>query len=107
MSQRQCTTQMYYSKYHKTLLWVYKMIIEFKQYDDGRYYYHYITNDIRICTDGTEMTIENRDYDIKKIRNMWHYLNPSDEMLFQLGTLSDYVADICRAVTVLDTIMNG
>ena len=42
------------------------MIIEFKHYDDGSYYYHYINNDIRICTDGTEMTIENRDDDIKK-----------------------------------------
>lgn len=83
------------------------MIIEFKQYEDGSSNYHYITNDIRICTDGTEMTIENRDYDIKKLRNMWHYLNPSDEMRFQLSTVTDYLADICRAVTVLDTIMNG
>jgi hypothetical protein len=38
---------------------------------------------------------------------MWHYLNPSDEMRFQLSTVTDYVTDICRAVTVLDVIMNG
>jgi hypothetical protein len=48
------------------------VIIEFRESNDGTYYYHYITDDVRICTDGIVLTIETRDFKVRNLGEPFH-----------------------------------
>lgn len=50
------------------------VIIEFRESNDGTYYYHYITDDVRICTDGIELTMETRDFKVRNLGEPFQYL---------------------------------
>ena len=84
------------------------MRVEYNEYDDGTFYFLYVTDECRIETNGIDgLIIELRDFSQYKISDMWHYLKPADDMYFQLSTVTMYVDTIIKAVEVLDFLLRN
>ncbi|MDU4354130.1 hypothetical protein PO654_15750 [Phytobacter diazotrophicus] len=83
------------------------MIIKFKKYDDGTYYYHYITDDIRICTDGIELTMETRDFNVRNLGEPFQYLaiRERKDEYFNESLINPYIDTVIEAVEKLHVIL--
>lgn len=86
-----------------------KMIIEFKENDDGTYYYHYITDDVRICTDGIELTIEKRDFKVRNLGDPFQYLTirKRKDEYFNESLINPYIDTVIEAVERLYAILKN
>jgi hypothetical protein len=70
--------------------------------NDGLYYFLYVTDEVRISTDNPDsFNLEYRDGSTGQIHNIWSYLNPSKDALFELSVLSQYSNEVLNAVQVL------
>ncbi|WP_288492951.1 hypothetical protein [uncultured Pantoea sp.] len=75
--------------------------IEYSKTQD-EYLFLYVTDEVRIsCTDTDSFTVEDRDYRAVQIHNIWSYLNPSQDALFELSVLTQYSNEVINAVQVL------
>jgi hypothetical protein len=84
------------------------MIIEFNTYDDDTFYYHYITDDVRICTDGYKgVVLERRDFTTQELTDLHLDDNPSEETYFQLSTINEYVDETIKALYILNQLLQG
>lgn len=83
------------------------MIIEFKKNDDGTYYYHYITDDIRICTDGDgQLTMETRDYNVRSLGEPFQYLTIRErkDEYFNESLINPYIDTVIEAVELYEKL---
>ncbi|WP_421670328.1 hypothetical protein [Rahnella sp. EDr1-12] len=85
---------------------VYEMLrIEYQTYDDGTYYYLYVTNSIRIETDGVNgFTLELRDGTVRKIADPEKYLTLEDDEYFNESLINEHLDTVIEAVKVLFSI---
>lgn len=76
------------------------VIIEFKKNDDGTCYYHYITDDIRICTDGIELTMETRDFNVRNLGEPFQYLTirKRKDEYFNESLINPYIDTVIASV---------
>lgn len=77
--------------------------IEYSKTQD-KYFFMYVTDEVRISsTDTNSFTVEDKDYRAVQIHNIWSYLNPSQDALFELSVLTQYSSEVINAVQVLKT----
>lgn len=77
--------------------------IEYNNTSD-KYFFLYVTDEVRIsCNDTNSFTVEDRDYQTIQIHNIWSYLDPSKDALFELSVLTQYSNEVINAVHVLKT----
>lgn len=83
------------------------VIIEFRESNDGTYYYHYITDDVRICTDGIELTMETRDFKVRNLGEPFQYLTIHErkDEYFNESLINPYIDTAIEAVEKLHVIL--
>ncbi|WP_354690972.1 hypothetical protein [Phytobacter sp. RSE-02] len=83
------------------------MIIEFREGDDGTYYYHYITDEVRISTDGIVLTIETRDFKVRNLGEPFQYLTIRErrDEYFNESLINPYIDTVIEAVEKLHVIL--
>lgn len=79
--------------------------IEYQTYDDGTYYYLYVTDSIRIETDGVNgvngLTLEQRDGTVRKIADPEKYLILEKDEYFNELLINEHLDTVIEAVRVL------
>lgn len=92
------------------------MRIEFNIYDNDTFYFLYVTNEVRIETDGQEgLLIEDRNGEVHTISDLMKYLTIENEpdMYFNESLLKLYIDTLIEAVELLKAMcdhqmkMNG
>lgn len=87
-------------KYH-TIKEDYMLIKEFSRYDDG-FYFLYVTDTIRIETDGSEgLQMEDRNYKVSTIENPWEYSDLDKSQYFQYSLVNPHIDTVIDAVQTL------
>lgn len=78
--------------------------MEFNTYDDGSYYFLYVTEEVRIETNGSDgLQMETRDSRVRDIGDPFQYLTikvRKDEY-FNESLINPFVDDVIKAVQVL------
>lgn len=73
--------------------------IEYQTYDDGTYYYLYVTDSIRIETDGVNgLTLEQRDGTVRKIADPEKYLTLEKYEYFNELLINEHLDSTIDAV---------
>ncbi len=69
---------------------------------EGKYYFLYVTPQVRISTtEPDSFSLEYRDGNTVEVLNVWSYLNPTKDALFELRVLTEYSNEVMNAVQVL------
>ncbi|EOC0551352.1 hypothetical protein G9X48_09115 [Cronobacter sp. HA18006] len=90
---------------------IYKMIrIEFNTYDDGTYYFLYITEEVRIETNGIDgLQIETRDSRVRDLDEPFQYLTIRDrerkDEYFNESLRNQYIDTVIEAVKILNNLI--
>lgn len=70
--------------------------------NEEKYYFLYVTDEVRISTDDPDsFNLECRDGSTVEVHNVWTYLNPTKEALFELRVLTEFSDEVLNAVKVL------
>lgn len=81
--------------------------IEYQTYDDGTYYYLYVTDSIRIETDGVNgLTLEQRDGTVRKIADPEKYLTLEKDQYFNESLINEHLDSTINAIRLLN-YLNG
>lgn len=78
--------------------------IEFNTYDDGTYYYLYVTEEVRIETNGSDgLQMETRDSRVRDLGDPFQYLTIKQrkDEYFNESLINSFVDDVIKAVQVL------
>jgi len=75
---------------------------EYQAYDDGTYYFLYVTDKVRIETDGvSRLQIEERNGTIRKIEEPFKYLTLEKDEYFNELLVNEHIDTLIQAVKVL------
>jgi len=78
------------------------MRTEYQAYDDGTYYFLYVTDKVRIETDGVSgLQIEERNGTIRKIEELFKYLTLEKDEYFNELLINEHIDTLIQAVKVL------
>ena len=81
---------------------------EFNQYDDDTFYFLYVTDEIRIETNGIKgLEIEDRNHNVTNIEDFTKYVNLEKDEYFQESLVNIYIDTIIEAVRVLYGHLEG
>lgn len=78
--------------------------IEFNTYNDGTYYYLYVTEEVRIETNGSDgLQMETRDSRVRDLGDPFQYLTIKQrkDEYFNESLINSFVDDVIKAVQVL------
>lgn len=79
--------------------------MEFNTYDDGTYYFLYITEDFRLETNGFDgLQMEARDYKVRDLGDPYTYLlniTECKDECFNENLINPFVDEVIKAVKVL------
>ncbi len=78
--------------------------MEFNTYDDGTYYFLYVTEEVRIETDGADgLQMETRDSKVRDLGDPFQYLTIKErkDEYFNESLINPFVDDVIKAVQVL------
>ncbi|MGM8809052.1 hypothetical protein ACS6LB_04095 [Enterobacter cloacae] len=78
--------------------------MEFNTYDDGSYYFLYVTEEVRIETNGSDgLQMETRDSRVRDIGDPFQYLTIKErkDEYFNESLINPFVDDVIKAVQVL------
>lgn len=76
--------------------------VEYKNIE-GKYYFLYVTDEVRISTDDPDsFNLEYRDGSTVQIHNVWTYLVASKDALFELSLITQFSDEVLNAVKVLN-----
>lgn len=85
---------------------VFKMIrLEFNTYDDGTYYFLYVTEEVRIETNGTDgLQIETRDSRVRDLGDPFQYLTIRErkDEYFNESLTNPYIELVIQAASLLN-----
>ncbi|KNC14296.1 hypothetical protein AC790_08835 [Pantoea sp. RIT-PI-b] len=71
-------------------------------YNEGKYYFLYVTDEVRISTDNPDsLNLECRDGSTVKIHYVWTYLEPTKDAFFALSLLTQHTDEVVNAVQIL------
>ncbi|HBX4393071.1 hypothetical protein H8F81_09420 [Klebsiella pneumoniae] len=77
--------------------------IEFNTYDDGTYYFLYITEEVRIETNGIDgLQVETRDSRVRDLGDPFKYLTIKErkDEYFNEAIVNPYIEELIRAVKI-------
>ncbi|USL56774.1 hypothetical protein IAQ00_13735 [Pantoea ananatis] len=81
---------------------------EFNQYDDFTLYFLYVTDEVRIETNGMEgLQIEDRNHNVTNIEDFTNYVNLEKDEYFNESLVHKYIDTIIEAVNVLYDHLEG
>jgi len=81
---------------------------EFNEYDGDTFYFLYVTDEIRIETNGMEgLKIEDRNHSVTNIEDFTKYVNLEKDEYFQESLVHKYIDTIIEAVNVLYDHLEG
>lgn len=81
---------------------------EFNEYDDDTFYFLYVTDEVRIETNGMEgLKIEDRNHNVTNIEDFTKYVNLEKDEYFQESLVNKYIDTIIEAVHVLYGHLEG
>lgn len=78
--------------------------MEFNTYDDGSYYFLYVTEEVRIETNGSDgLQMETRDSRVRDLGDPFQYLTIKErkDEYFNESLINPFVDDVIKAVQVL------
>lgn len=78
--------------------------MEFNTYDDGTYYFLYVTEEVRIETDGADgLQMETRDSKVRDLGDPFQYLTLRErkDEYFNESLINPFVDEVIKAVEVL------
>lgn len=78
--------------------------IEFNTYDDGTYYFLYITKEVRIETNGIDgLQIQTRDSKVRDLGDPFQYLTIKErkDEYFNESLINPYLDTVIKAVEIL------
>ncbi|SAE04534.1 hypothetical protein DJ481_18110 [Enterobacter hormaechei] len=84
--------------------------MEFKTYDDGSYYFLYITEEVRIETNGADgLHMENSGSRVRDLGEPFQYLTIRErkDEYFNESLINPYLDTMIKAVEVLCAVLNG
>lgn len=86
--------------------------IEFNEYDDGTYYYLYVTDTVRIEKNGMyAMRMETRDSRVRDLGEPFKYLTIRDrdrkDEYFNESLINPYIEVLIIAVKILHRLLKG
>lgn len=79
--------------------------LEFNTYDDGTYYFLYVTEEVRIETNGTDgFQIETRDLRIRDLGDLFQYLTIRErkDEYFNESLTNPYIELVIQAASLLN-----
>ncbi|HFK5717883.1 TPA: hypothetical protein ACG0MD_004101 [Enterobacter roggenkampii] len=82
--------------------------MEFNTYDDGSYYFLYVTEEVRIETNGSDgLQMETRDSRVRDFGDPFQYLTIRDrkDEYFNESLINQYLETVIEAATMLYTIL--
>ncbi|HFI1906564.1 TPA: hypothetical protein ACGPMP_004106 [Enterobacter roggenkampii] len=82
--------------------------MEFNTYDDGSYYFLYVTEEVRIETNGSDgLQMETRDSRVRDLGDPFQYLTIRDrkDEYFNESLINQYLETVIEAATMLYTIL--
>lgn len=77
--------------------------IEFNTYDDGTYYFLYVTEEVRIETNGSDgLQMETRDSRVRDLGDPFQYLTIKErkDEYFNEAIVNPYIEELIRAVKI-------
>lgn len=90
---------------------IYEMIrIEFNTYDDGTYYFLYVTEEVRIETNGADgLQIETFDSRVRDLGDPFQYLTIKErkDECFNEAIINPYIEVVIKAVEVLCELLDN
>ena len=84
--------------------------MEFNTYDDGTYYFLYVTEKVRIETNGAVgLQMETFDSRVRDLGDPFQYLtiNERKDEYFNESLINPYLDTLIKAVVILCTVLNG
>lgn len=84
--------------------------IEFNTYDDGSYYFLYVTEEVRIETNGSDgLQMETFDSRVRDLGDPFQYLTIRErkDEYFNESLINPYLDTLIKAVVILCTVLNG
>ena len=85
--------------------------MEFNTYDDGTYYFLYVTEEVRIETDGADgadgLQMETRDSKVRDLGDPFQYLTLRErkDEYFNESLINPYVDEVIKAVEILVSLL--
>lgn len=82
--------------------------MEFNTYDDGSYYFLYVTEEVRIETNGSDgLQMETRDSRVRDLGEPFQYLTIRErkDEYFNESLINQYLETVIEAATMLYTIL--
>ncbi|BBV86334.1 hypothetical protein A9K82_11155 [Enterobacter kobei] len=83
--------------------------MEFNTYDDGSYYFLYVTEEVRIETNGSDgLQMETRDSRVRDLGDPFQYLTIKErkDEYFNEAIVNPYIEVLIIAVKVLHRLLN-
>lgn len=83
--------------------------MEFNTYDDGTYYFLYVTEEVRIETNGYDgLQMETRDSRVRDLGDPFQYLTIKErkDEYFNESLINPYVDEVIKAVEVLVSLLS-
>ena len=83
--------------------------MEFNTYDDGTYYFLYVTEEVRIETNGADgLQMETRDSRVRDLGDPFQYLTIKErkDEYFNESLINPYVDEVIKAVEVLVSLLS-
>lgn len=84
--------------------------MEFNTYDDGTYYFLYVTEEVRIETNGIDgLQMETRDYKVRDLGDPFQYLTLRErkDEYFNESLINPFVDEVIKAVEVLCALLGN
>jgi hypothetical protein len=84
--------------------------IEFNTYDDGTYYFLYVTEEVRIETNGSDgLQMETRDSRVRELGDPFQYLTIKQrkDEYFNESLHNQHIETLIEAVEKLCALLNG
>ena len=82
--------------------------MEFNTYDDGTYYFLYVTEEVRIETNGIDgLQIETRDSRVRDLGDPFQYLTLRERKddYFNEAIINPYIEVVIKAVEILVSLL--
>ncbi|HAS1685614.1 TPA: hypothetical protein I4F33_26325 [Enterobacter cloacae] len=82
--------------------------MEFNTYDDGTYYFLYVTEEVRIETNGIDgLQMETRDYKVRDLGDPFQYLTLRErkDEYFNEAIINPYIEVVIKAVEILVSLL--